>query len=271
MTFTINLDYSQPDVQAQLYPAFQADNYQPKLKDKINICLNEESFLILSERTKELLDISLLEAEFKSGVTNVFQINADVRVMPLAMPNNFCFNKEASRYQAIAAGVKFKENGLVSASRIHFCAIVGDELLLAEDGNPQIFTLNLKSSKTQLCKPQKPAKGDGSLFSWNEEMKSQYKGRGWLLHMFGFKLGAKPQQFTSSISGDSSVGIIFELNAPAPIAPAHQKLVFDCLQDEVLKESIKNPYKLGAAASVVEEIRHESEVDPAYSPGDIDF
>jgi hypothetical protein len=247
MTFTLNLDYSQPDTKAQLYPALQADNYQPKAKDKISICLNEESFMILSDRAKELLEFTVIEAEFKNGSTNIFQVNADLRVMPLAMPNAFCYHRPTERYRTIASGVTFKENGLVSASRIHFCASVGGELLLAEDGNPQVFTLNLKSMKTQLIRTQKPVKGDGSLYSWNEEMKAAYKGRGWLLHMFGFKLSAKPEKFVSRDSGDSSMGIMFELQDPQIIASEHQKLIHEELQSPVLKESIKNPYKLGVA------------------------
>lgn len=247
MTFTLDLSYAQPDTQSQLYPALQADNYQPKLKDKVSICLSEDSFLLLSEDTKNLLEFELLEAEFKGQPTDVFKPK-EIRLIPLAMPLSFCFHKESQRYRIIAAGVGFKGNGLVSASKIHFCAVSDKSLLLDDDGQPQIFTLNLKSSKTQLIKPMKPVKGDGSLFSWNEQMKSEYKAKGWLLHLFGFKLSAKPQTFTSASSGESSVGIIFELTDPQPIAPEHQKLVTERLQDPILKESIKNPYKIGEVA-----------------------
>lgn len=267
MTYTINLDYAQQDTQSQLYPAFQADNYQPKLRDKVSICLNEESVGTLSGNAVTLLDLTVLEAEFKSGITNVFGIRGDLRVMPLAMPQSFCFHKETSRYGRIEAGKKFKENGLVSAAKIHFCAAVGNELIIDDEGNPQVFTLNLKSSKTQLIKGTKATKGDGSLFGWNEQIKADHKAKGWLLHMFGFKLTAKPQQFTSSVTGDSSVGIVFELSDPQPIAPQHQKAIFDKLQDETLKENIKNPYKLPA----IGETQATESVAAEYDPADVNF
>jgi hypothetical protein len=268
MTYAITSEYAQADTVTQLYPALQADNYQPKLKDKISICFNEESFNLLSLEAQSSLELSIIEAEFKSGTTNLFQIGADVRLMPLAMPLAFCFNKVTSQYSTIQAGVKFKENNIISAAKVHFCIIVNGVILMDEDEQPQVVTLNLKSLKTQLVKSRTPKKADGSLWGWNEELKSQHNVRGWILHMFGFKLTAEPHKFVSAVSDDSSVGTIFKLSDPQVISPENQKLVFNRIQDTILKGNIINPYKLNRQQPATPEYS-EAESIPYFD--EIDF
>lgn len=250
MTTTLNAQYVLPNTNQQKYPALQADNYQPKsLKTEINLCLAEESVDLLSPETIEKLSLEITPVNFGEDDINVFVPKSQLEYVILGMPRLDLYNKESKRYEALVSGTKLAGTKKVTAAKLFMCVTIAGDLLLDNDGKPQIFTLNLKSSRTGLLKAQSPTAGDGTLHSLNTALNKHYQVNGWVTHLVSVKLLAVPEKFTSSVSGDSSLGIKFALqDAATLLTEANQKAMFELLQAPDLQADMDNPFKLDLVA-----------------------
>lgn len=242
MTYDIDLSFAQTEENTQQYPAIQADNYQPKLKDSIKLCLNDKSYSLLTDDAITKLKSTAYETEFGGNVTTVFSLPESARWIVLFKPQTFAYQKSSNEYLRIEKGTKFKENGLVSACKLHLCCVVDGDLILDRDGNPQVFTFNLKSLKTQIVDKMGSDKS-GTLVGYNETIKKAVKSNGWLLHLFSLSLTAYPDKFVSKINGESSVACNFKMEDPKPLTKPQQKAINDLITtNKELRESFKDPY-----------------------------
>lgn len=270
-TATLLSEYALPDTQQQKYPAFQADDYQPKsLKSKINICLAESSVELLSPESIEQLNLEIKPVTFGENEANVFVPRSTVEFVFLGLPRLFLYDKETQRYEALTSGTKLAGTKKVTAAKLFMCVAIAGELLLDNDAQPQVFTLNLKSSKTSLLKAKFPSAGDGTLHSLNAALTKHYHLKGWITHLASVKLHAMPEKFTSSVSGDSSLGIKFALDGTAtPLSEPNQKAMFELLQHPDLLADLQNPYKLASlpptnASSTFTQPVYGEDLDIAY-------
>jgi hypothetical protein len=268
MTITINAEYAIASNDQQKYPALQADNYQPRnIKETINICLSEQSVELLSPETITKMDFKVSEVTFGDDDVNVFIPQAEIGWCILAMPRPYLFDKETSQYSKLQAGVKLAGTKKVTAAKVFMCGIIDGQLLLDTNGIPQVFTLNLKSSKTRLLKAITPQPDDKTIYSLNTWLNKTYKVKGWVAHLASVDLWAVPEKFTSSVTGDSSLGIYFTLGTKIELlSDANQKLIFDRLQDPELKSDISDPYGLASQQLQAMAIPDGSDIFPEPMP-----
>lgn len=239
-------DYAIAATQEQKYPALQADNYQPRnTKETINLCMAEQSVELLSSDTITALNFKPHAASFGEEEVTVFVPQADIGWSILSMPRLYLYDKETKQYSNLPAGIKLAGTKKVTAAKVFMCATVGGNLLLDNEGKPQVFTLNLKSSKTRLLKAQVPSPDDRTLYSLNAGLSKQHGVKGWIAHLATVDLYAVPEKFTSSVSGDTSLGVMFTLGTKIELLnPGNQRAVFDRIQDPDLQADMKDPYGL---------------------------
>lgn len=251
---TLNKAYAIQQEGGQAYPALQADNYKPSKKsDKIQLCLSEDSFKLLSDNQIGAIGGMAGEAvTFGTEDFTVFIMPETIRWVVLARPALFGRNKETKRYQKLEKGVKLGGTGIVTASKLFLAAVVNDELLLTDDGEIQLVTFNLTSSKTALVgglndKDLGVARNGGhkTLTALNAGLEKHYGAKGWLTHLVSVELKAIVEVFASSVSKDSSMGIRFVLGEGArPLNEDGQKRCFDLATSDTFKALNADPYRL---------------------------
>lgn len=231
----------------QRYAALQADVYQPKkLDSKVNLCMSEESINLLSDATRAALNMEAVVGQFgTTDNTPMYVPCADVRYIVMGMPKLFVYDKDAKDYFPLVAGTKLAGTKKVTAAKLFVCAIVGGVILTDDNGDPEIFTLNLKSSRTSVLKAKSPVPGDGTLYSLNVALNNAYKVKGWLTHLVAINLHAVPCRFTSSTSADTSMGTKYTLGTDAtPLSDADQELMFNFVQQPEIKAVMADPYQI---------------------------
>ena len=256
---------------SQSFPALQANCYQPSsMKQEISLCLSDESMGKLDPDSIKALGIKLSTAEFGDSEVNVGLLPSDVRWVVLAAPKLFCTDKSTNEVFRLERGVSLRDTGRVTISRVLLAAVDADEkLLLDASGAVQIFTLNLKSSKSALIGSMREpdagvARNNGhrTICSLNKAMREHYKQpRAWLVHLASVELKAIPEMFKSRVSGESSKGIRFVLgdgNAKV-LSEEQQKKIFDLVSSEDFKELAADPFRLSAKKS--EEIKAEVTIE----------
>ena len=263
------------------YPSIMADNYEPsKLKDNVFVGLPENSWDMLSEAAQLQLagviagkGLGLLpenlaavmatiecEGEFATS-HEVFTIipTTNIRWIVLSKPALFAVDKEGN-YSRLVKGEKLKAAGKNTIARLYLAAITGDKLVLDEDESPQIFTLNLKSTKTQLIGKAIDKVGSGTLSALNNGLQKHYKTKGWLGGLVSVEINAVTHKFdyTDGGAAKSSIGVMFVLGKGAKIIPEDcQKAIFDRINDE-LKETMKDPFNV--SSQIQEQVEYK-EVD----------
>ena len=268
------------------YPSIMADNYEPsKLKDKVFLGFPENSWDMLCESAQlqlagvvsgqglGLLPESLAavmaaivcEGEFATS-HEVFTIvpATNVRWIVLGKPGLFAVDKEGN-YSRLIKGEKLKSAGKNTIARLYLAAITGDKLVADEDGEPQIFTLNLKSTKTKLIGKPTDKPGSGTLSALNNGLQKHYKTKGWLGGLVSVEINAVTHKFdyTDGGAAKSSIGVMFTLGEGAKIIPEDcQKAIFDRIDDD-LKATMKDPF--GVSSSVASQAQPvEDDENEAY-------
>jgi hypothetical protein len=129
---------------------------------------------------------------------------------------------------------------------------VGDEVLLNDEGEVQIFTLKMTSNKTALIGGyndkdfgvSRNAEGK-TLTALNAGLEAHYNTSGWLTHLVSVDLVAYPYVFTSSSSKESSMGIRFGLEGNArPLSQASQELAFNVCTNPKFQVKFSDPFGL---------------------------
>lgn len=253
MTEALLIQYAMPSDDTQKYPAIQATDYQPKnLKAEISLGLSMESYDLLSESSQKIISSEVLECQFGDDSVGLYVIPSDVRWIILNMPSTFVYQKDTGKYRKLISGERLSGTKNVTAARVFLCALVGDKILTGDDGKPQVFGLTLKSSKTGLIKKKTPSPGDGTIYSLNMALCKHYKLKGWLTHLVSVSLFACPEKFSSSISGETSLGVMFKLGTGAKaLHPDQQKSMYDLLQDDELKASFTDPFNIANSNNVI--------------------
>lgn len=229
----------------QSYPAIQATTYQPRtMGEKIQLCLSEESFDLLSGQAREVINPTAISCNFGGDDVLMMAIGADVRFVMLGKPRVLCLDKETGDVAPLQKGMKLAGTSKVTATKLIMAAVHGDTVLEADDGTPQIFTLKLTSNKTSLVDGDRNNPEMRSLDAMNSKLIKHYRLRQmWLGHLVSVQLGVKPEKFTSKASGQSSVGIRFELVGGArPLPDAAQQQMGLLAQSEEIQGLLKNPF-----------------------------
>lgn len=240
----IDLSYAvESESIGQKYPSLQASNYKPSNpKEKIELCLSQESHDLL--QFPNVIKFEPIEAYFDAESYTMQKFPDEIRWVILDIPKTYVLDKSTGKIDYLKRGVKFAGTSNVSISRVYLAALVGDDFSITATGAPQIFTLKLTSTKTQLINNFRDPEYK-SISKLNKALQSHYKTKNNLIHLVSVKLQASPYKFTSSKSGESSLGIMFELTGNAkPLSKINQGLIYELLQDPEITQDLKDPFRL---------------------------
>ena len=262
---TLNTSYAlQEEDQGARYPALQAETYKPSsLKQAVRVGMSQESAELLSEDTLKALNCEVVSATYKGGDVEVEILvpKSTLRWVIVGRPQLFLFDKDQEKYEHWPRGMKLAGTKKVTASRVLMACLCDGKLLADDAGLPQPFTLNLKSSKTQLVGGYSSKPGDGSIASLNKGLCDYWKQKGWLTHLVSVALKAVPEKFTQRNGDQSSLGVRFVLDGGATVlSDADQKTMFEFSQLSEIVEAVQNPFRLEA----IRPYREMPLADPIY-------
>jgi hypothetical protein len=268
---TLNVNYAiEEEDQGSRYPALQAETYKPvSLKQPIRIGLSQESVELLGGDALKALKCETVPAIYKGGdvEVDISVPTATLRWVIVGRPQIFLFDKDQEKYEHWPRGLKLAGTKKVTASRVLMACLCDGEILTDEAGLPQAFTLNLKSSKTQLVGGYNSKPGDGSIASLNKGLCDHWKQKGWLTHLVSVALKAVPEKFTQRNGDQSSLGVRFVLDGNASVlSEADQKTMFEFSQLSEIVEAVRNPFRL----ETVKPYREMPLADPIYEDDSFD-
>ena len=262
----INTKYAvKSDRITQKYPALQATTYQPRsLDEEIEFCFSEASYSLLE--TEELFNTKIVKCAYKRDSVLMHQIISPVRWIFLNAPRIFLQDKKTKEITYPEKGVKLAGTDKVTIAKCFLACLNGDRLILNEKRLPQIFTLKLTSNKTKLIGYLNNQSETKTILSLNNSLQQHFKTQDNLLHLVSVDLIVRPQEFVSSHSGESSLGIEFAMKGDARVLSAeYQKQIFELISNEDIKDVLDDPFGLRKDRS------HDAASRNLTEDSDIDF
>jgi hypothetical protein len=268
---TINTKFAiQVEGEGQMFPVLQADCYLPRsMGEEISIGLGEDSFDMLSKDARSRLDVASSVATFGDDEVLFFSLPSELRVVVLGKPKLFVVNKDTNKYGNLTAGMVLAGTKNVTIAKMFMLLLdKNGDFVLNSEGNPQVFTLNLKSTKTALIGNSKSKPGDGTLTSLNNALCKHYKTKGSLLHLVSLNLVAKPHRFTSASNAkDSSLGIMFAIQSNKVLPDAMQELAFNVATDKTLLRVMADPFGVNRSSSNARQ--GDDEIEESHDENDV--
>ncbi len=231
----------------QQFPAIQADNYQPRsLDEQIDFCISEESYQLM-EDSSPLFNTEIIKCYFGRESVMMHKIISPVRWVFLTMPKIFLMDKKTKEISYPQKGMRLAGTNKVTVAKCFLACLAEDNLILDTEGKPQIFTLKLTSSKTELVGYGNSDPEMKTLVRFNSALQKHYKVRGNLnlLHLASLKLMVNPKEFTSRESGESSFGVMFTIDGGGKsLSEEQQQQVFELISSEEIKAVFDDPFRL---------------------------
>jgi len=263
------------------YPAIMADTYKPaNTKTKVMLGLTEPHLDLLDDRADGLVGAAV-SIEYGEDVEQFSPISDGVRWVVLAQPRLFAENQETKEISTLTKGMS--DRGEKTVSKVLLGCLVNDKLVLDSEGLVQIFTLKLKSTKTNLIGNRTDKDGGvaknadySTIASLNNAVRANCKGaakNAWVAHLASIELLAVSELFTKSggdgkKKADSSMGIRFIFGEGAKQVPREEaKKIVELISTEEFKEFAKNPFVKFAALPATTEHEYEIETED----GDLGF
>jgi hypothetical protein len=245
------------------FPALQVNNYRPTANSKIDFVLSESSAELMSEDAILKLKLTPVVCQYDDEM-DMFAIASEVRWVILTMPRLFSMDKEDKKIYPIQQGDKLKDLNRVTAARLFLAAIVGEDLILDNDGLPQIFTLKLTSTRTQLIQ-NNADKTASTIATLNTSLQKHYKAsRQWLTHLVS--VGLVPfvdKKVSGEDSKKSSLAVDYKFaDGALPLSPINQATIHSLIISEDFKAIAADPFGL--------KLRDESAAfvsEPAFDDG----
>ena len=270
MNFTeINLDFAaKSNKLGQRYPALQSTDYQPRsLSEQPILCLSSDSAdLLTPDANTQVLNGKVVECHYRKEPALMYLLK-DVRWVFLNIPQVFLLDKKSKQISYPERGIKLAGSGKVTLAKCFLACLSGDNLVLDADGLPQIFTLKLTSSKTQLIGYLDNQTETNTIISLNTALQKHFKSKENFIHLVSVKLAIKPKEFVSSVSGDSSLGIMFEINdEPQPLPSSAQQQLFNLINLEDTQALFDDPFGLKRTQAFVPQPQFNNELVDTLEP-----
>ena len=251
------------------YPHIQADNYKPSnLKAVIRIGSPNAALELLPIESPLFTAVDFESFMFGDDEeeTTLGLFNSSVRWVILSRSKIFGLNKNENRVVPLMKGLK--ERGEVTVSQLLLGCVVNDVLILDNEGKPQVFTLKLKSNKTNFIgkesekdSGQAQNKGHRTIAQLNKAIVNKSGGRSgqWMAHTVSVEIGAVPEKFTSSIDGQASWGIRFVFpsgSVAKPLNAANSKAIFELVTSDDFKTFAADPFGLAKKNPIAETVQN---------------
>ena len=261
-TDKLNLDYGTPSTSGESLPVIMAENYAPKIKEQVSLCLLADKTTGMSE--DELASLKLTPSVVQYGNDEDCNIltglNKESRFVILAKPDLYVMDKGDKKVLGrLQKGMKL--GSIITVAKLYLAVLKTDGSLVMDQSNeqPQIFTLKLTSTKTKLIFDNQNPKAS-TIDSLNRALKSHYKSANNLVHLVSVSIVANPTKFTSSTdSKQSSVGIMFAFDGAAKtLSDCNQKMISALVQSDRFIELSSNPFGILGTKEPVDDSDEES-------------
>jgi hypothetical protein len=247
---TINAQYAMQEEGGANLPWLQASQYEPRsTKEAVHLVAPEQSLELLAEGALANVETEQVET-FLGGEEGTATVFKNVRWVILSKPSTgYAQNREDGQIIKIFRGMKFAGEWK-SISRVYLACIVGNQLMLDEDGNVQVWQLKLSGMKTQWIDG-----GERSIVDLNKGLCKHYGvKRGWVTHLASVGIRAYAFKFEAKADAKkSSIGAMFgfaEGDNAQPLSEENQKLLFDFVSGEDFKALAADPFYLADAPAV---------------------
>jgi hypothetical protein len=269
----IEIDYDASELAEQegsrsSLPALQVTNYAPKTTEKVQFALSLDNAELLSEESRQLLQLEKINASFKSADVEMMAINADVRVVVLKQPKIYAVDKENNSLFFDSRTADYKR--CITIAWVILGIMVDDTIITDVNGDPQAFTLKLTSNKTMLI--YSGNKEVTTIANINQYLQKVVKNgaKKWLTHLVSFKLEPVPvRRVSKNDSKLSSVGVEYVINDRSTL---HQVPDVDAMQEfmnsDIVSEVHDRLYSLLSAPSTITIPPVDVEVDNADDGND---
>lgn len=264
------LEFAIPHTEPQSYPVIQPDDYQPKLGSPVRLLLNGKSVAkSLDDDAIALLDLKPTTVEYAGGSAEMYEFSADTRWVILAHPKTFIRMKD-SKDRPVQNGSVEWVDGMETVAKVLLAAVVNGSVVLAENGTPQIFTLNLTSRSGEFI-VNKNNPEHRTIVRMNAGLQKHWKASGqWLTHLVSVGIEAfaeKRAKKTDPKLASNATG--YRLVGDAVILPKEQQAaMFHLVQSIDFIELAKNPF--ARSGDVLPE-SNTSDGHPGYAEDDIEF
>ena len=274
-TDKLNLDYGTLSTSGESLPVIMAENYAPKIKDQVALCLLADKTNGMDEG--ELASLKLTPSVVQYGNDDDCNIltglNHDNRFVILAKPDLYVMSKDDKKILGrLQKGMKL--GAIITVAKLYLAVLKTDGSLVMDQSNeqPQIFTLKLTSTKTKLIFDNQNPKAS-TIDSLNRALKSHYKSANNLVHLVSVSIVANPTKFTSSTDAkQSSVGVMFAFEGSAkPLSDANQKLMSELVQSDRFIELNSNPFGMLGTKEPVESLDDSVEAESEDNPSCLPF
>ena len=263
------------------YPAIMADTYKPaNTKTKVVLGFTEPHLDLLDDRADGLVR-GAVAIEYGEDIEQFSPVSDGVRWVVLSQPRLFAENQETKEISGLTKGMS--DRGEKTVAKVLLGCLLGGKLILDSEGLVQVFTLKLKSTKTNLVGNRTDKDGGveknagySTIASLNNAVRANCKGaakNAWVAHLASIELLAVSELFTKSggdgkKKADSSMGIRFIFGEGAKQVPRDEaKKIVELIEMEEFKEFAKNPFvKFAALAATTE---HEYTIET--EDGDLGF
>lgn len=251
-------------------PALQATTYEPsKPSETIGFALSPEvvELGLLTTKSIELLVMKPIVACYASAEVEMLEITTGIRWIILSKPRIFGMDKADKKIYPIEQGVRLKDLGRVTIVKLFLAAIIGDEMLMADDGTPQLFTFRLKSTNTMLVSNRQDPKMS-TIDSLNRSLQKHFAApTSWCAHFVSVGLQPYAEKKTSSAdASQSKIATSYRfVGAAIPVPQKFHAAVYSLISSPEFMAMAADPFRIHAP--VVEALP----IAPHYVPSDDDF
>lgn len=250
-TAQLNPIYATKSSDRESLPVIMAENYEPKLKDTVNLCLLASKTHSMDE--KELKSLNLTPSVVQYGNNDDCHILTGLnshRFVILAKPDLYVMDKDTKKVVGrLQKGMKLGK--IITVAKVYLAVLKADgSLVRDQSGFPQIFTLKLTSTKTKLIFDNQDPNAS-TIDSLNKALQNKFKLTDNLVHLVSISIIAKPTKFSSSDDAKkSSVGIMFAFDGQARIlSEENQKAISDLIQGDRFIEMNADPFGISKNSS----------------------
>lgn len=252
-TAQLNPSYATKSSDRESLPVIMAENYEPKLKDTVNLCLLASKTHSMDEGELKSLNLTPSVVQYGNNDCHILTGLNSHRFVVLAKPNLYVMDKDTKKAVGrLQKGMKLgKQNKIITVAKVYLAILKADgSLLMDQSGFPQICTLKLTSTKTKLIFDNQDPNAS-TIDSLNKALQHKFKLTGNLVHLVSISIIAKPTKFSSlDDAKKSSVGIMFAFDGQARIlSEQNQKAISDLIQGDRFIEMNADPFGISKNSS----------------------
>jgi len=244
-TNKLNPEYGTKSTTGEALPVIMAENYEPKMKDKVSLCLLANKTHSMNEEGLKSLNLSPSVVQFGNDEDcHILTGLNQHRFVILAKPDLFVMDKDTKKVlDRLQKGMKLGK--IITVAKLYLAILKSDDKLLMDHSGltPQICTLKLSSTKTKLIFDNQNPKAS-TIDSLNRALQSHFKLSDNLVHLVSVAIIPHPTKFTSNDDlKKSSVGIMFQFDGGCRIlTEENQKLISALVQSDRFIEMNKDPF-----------------------------